>query len=62
MDDRDDLSLSLSSKEDIGNLSIRISGTGDNCPVVDGRNVCNSEYAFQTNLFSTPRVIPINLA
>jgi|GEM_PF-6300012 len=62
MDERNELSLAVSSKDDLGNLNVRISGTGDNCPVVDGKNVCNSEYAFQGNLFTSPRDIPVTLA
>lgn len=59
MDERDDISLSLSSREDLGNLNIRISGTGDNCPTVEGRNLCTSEYAFQKNLYDSPSSLKV---
>lgn len=62
MDERNDISLTLASNIDQGNLNVRISGTGDNCPVIEGRNLCRSEYSLQGNLFSTPRVLPVRLA
>lgn len=42
-------------------MNIRISGLGDNCPIVAGRNVCQSDYVTQKNI-STPLTLPVTLA
>ncbi|MBP6910646.1 hypothetical protein KBC03_03520 [Patescibacteria group bacterium] len=34
LDEKNDLTLSLSSNFDMGNFTVRITGTGENCPVV----------------------------
>ncbi len=47
MDERNDITLSLAARQDIGNINIRISGTGDNCPIIENKNLCKSEYTVQ---------------
>lgn len=47
VDDTTNTSLTIASLKNSGNLNVRISGTGENCPLIEGRNVCKSEYAFQ---------------
>lgn len=60
--DEKDMTLTLSANYNVGNLSVRISGTGENCPVLEGKNICNSEYAFASNLYTSPRTVPVTLA
>lgn len=35
MDDKNDIALALTSTKDNGTISVRISGTGDNCPIIE---------------------------
>ena len=62
IDDTEAHSLTLASDQDLGTLSIRISGSGDNCPVVNGRNLCNGTYSLQDNLKTTPHIMPLTVA
>ena len=53
-------SLLLTQKQDIQNLTLRISSTGDSCIIIDGKNTCTT--SFQSTIteknYISPYLIP----
>ena len=60
--DEDLTALTISSREDIGNVRITMSSYGPSCPIVSTRNLCDQTFSASFNPATDPQTLDISFA